>query len=155
MRIPSETEKRSRISRRSLGYLTGSVSQVLADRLHRDFLAAGFDLTHSQYVLLLDLFEEDGLTQRQLAERVFKDKAAIKRSVDALVEKGLAVRGEAARNNPVHLTTQARGIEHRLREISLLTMREASRGIPPERFATCLDVLRRMQERFETQEQER
>jgi DNA-binding MarR family transcriptional regulator len=150
-----KSRDKARISKRSLGYLTGSVSQVMADRLRRDFLAQGFDLTHSQYVLLLDLFEEDGLTQQKLAAQVFKDKAAVKRSVDALVEKGFAVRGDAARNNPVHLTPLAHGLEPKLREISLETVREATRGIAADRVATCLDVLRRMQENFEEQERER
>ena len=137
------------MTERSLGYLTGSVSQALSDRLHRSFLAEGFDLTHSQYVLLLDLFDEDGQSQQRLADRVFKDKAAIKRTVDVLVAKGLVERGGASRNNPVRLTARARELEPRLRAIATENVRQATRGISPREIEACVEVLRRLHRQLE------
>jgi len=110
----------------------------------RILLAEGFDLTHSQYVLLLDLFDEDGQSQQRLAGRVFKDKAAIKRTVDTLVAKGLVERGEASRNNPVRLTERARDLEPRLRAIATENVRQATRGVPPQEIEACAEVLRRL-----------
>ena len=141
-----------RIERRSLGYLAGSISQLLADRLRRDFLARGIDLTHSQFVLLLDLLEEDGLTQRDLSERIFKDKAAVKRTVDALVAKGLVSRGKAERNVPLHATPRARRIWPRLREIATETVRRSTAAVGAERLEACLSVLRDLQSDLERQE---
>lgn len=136
---------------RSLGYLAGSISQFMADSLHRNFLAEGFDLTHAQYVLLTNLFEQDGLTQQALADKVFKDKAAVKRTVDTLVEKGLVVRESTggARNNPVRLTGRARELEGAFRKVAARTLSEATRGIAPEELEPCLSVLRRLHARFE------
>ncbi len=136
---------------RSLGYLAGSLSQIMSDRLRRNFLARGIDLTHAQYVLLSDLFEEDGLTQQALADKVFKDKAAVKRTVDTLVEKGLVERQaqDGARNNPVRLTRHAREQEASFRKVAAMTVEEVTGGIPRREMERCLSVLRRLQARLE------
>lgn len=141
--------RRARIARLSLGYLAGSLSQALADRLRTDFVASGVDLTHAQFVLLLDLYGEDGLTQSELAARVFKDKSAVKRTLDLLASKGLVERAPASRNAPVRLTPLARSLEERLRSIAQGTVRRATRGIEPERLEICLEVLRDLQARLE------
>jgi len=136
---------------RSLGYLAGSISQCLSDRLRANFRAAGIDLTHSEYVLLYDLFEEDGLTQQALATKVLKDKAAVKRTVDRLVAKGLVRRGAAdtTRNNPVLLTELARRESSRFRRIAKRTLEEATEGIDPQALDNCLSVLRSIQAKLE------
>lgn len=136
---------------RSLGYLAGSISQYMADLLHRNFLARGIDLTHAQYVLLSDLYETDGLTQQALAGKVFKDKAAVKRTVDTLVEKGLVVRETScgSRNVPVRLTPLAREHEGAFRKVAERTLSEATRTIPAQEMEQCLSVLRRLQAHFE------
>lgn len=122
----------------------------MADRLRHNFMAEGINLTHAQYVLLIDLFEQDGLTQQALADKVFKDKAAVKRTVDSLVEKGLVVRAvqSSVRNNPVRLTQLARNQEASFRTVAARTIDEATRGIAPEEMEMCLSVLRRLHARF-------
>jgi len=140
----------------SLGYLSACVAQALADSLRRNFLARGLDLTHAQFVLLLDLFAENGLTQQQLAAKVFKDKAAIKRTVDLLVAKGLVRRGTGAggRNVPVYLTAQAYALEPVLRSVGARTLDDAVRTLLPGELDACLAVLRKLQLHFALEQRE-
>ena len=137
-------------SDRTLGHLAGLVAHALAWQLRRNFEAEGFDLTHAQLGLLSDLFLEDGLTQQQLASKVWKDKAAVKRMVDLLEEKGYVERraGDDPRSYRVCLTAKARRIEKDLRRISDKTMRQMTEGIDPQELETCIRVLSRIQGRF-------
>jgi len=136
----------SKLSPHSLGYLTGSISQALADRLRKNFREEGLELAHAQFVLLLDLFLEDGQTQQSLARKVFKDKAAIKRSVDNLVAHGWVRREEAtsSRNNPIWLTHFTRSQETLLRKVAARTIKEATKDIEPQEIECCLAVLRKL-----------
>lgn len=108
-------------------------------------------MPHAQYVLLADLFAQDGQTQQQLAAKVFKDKAAVKRTVDLLVEKGLVQRASASsvRNNPVSLTRRARALEPLLRRVAARTLAQATRNLLPGELETCLGVLRKLHSHLE------
>lgn len=138
------------VPERTLGHLAGLVAHALAWQLRRNFEAEGLDLTHAQLGLLSDLFFEDGLTQQQLASKVWKDKAAVKRMVDLLEEKGYVERraGDDPRSYRVCLTARARKIEKELRRISDKTMREMTGGIDPGELEICVRVLSQIQARF-------
>ena len=137
-------------SERTLGHLAGLVAHALAWQLRRNFEAEGLDITHAQLGLLSDLFLEDGLTQQQLASKVWKDKAAVKRMVDLLEEKGYVERrqGDDPRSYRVCLTAKARRIEKDLRRISEKTMRQMTEGVDPKELEICISVLSRIQGRF-------
>ena len=135
---------------RTLGHLAGLAAHALSWQLRRNFEAEGFDITHAQLGLLSDLFLQDGLTQQQLAAKVWKDKAAVKRLVDLLEEKGYVERrpGPDSRSYSVCLTERAKKIQKDLRRISEKTLREMTEGIDPDELETCARVLSRIQENF-------
>ena len=137
-------------SERTLGHLAGLVAHALAWQLRRNFEAEGLDITHAQLGLLSDLFLEDGLTQQQLAAKVWKDKAAVKRMVDLLEEKGYVERspGEDPRSYKVCLTPKARNIQKDLRRISEKTLKQVTEGIDPVELGVCVKVLSQIHEQF-------
>ncbi len=47
-----------------------------------------FDMTSEQWVVLARLNEQDGLNQKELAEKILKDQANTTRILDKLVKKG-------------------------------------------------------------------
>jgi MarR family transcriptional regulator, organic hydroperoxide resistance regulator len=65
-------------------------------RLHiallREFKKRGYDITPEQWAVLSRLREEEGLSQRALADRTFKDKPAITRVLDMMEKKNLIAR---------------------------------------------------------------
>lgn len=76
----------------SYGYLINLAAQRLKYKLHQTFQAKGYDVTPEQWVVLNRLWEEDGLSQVELAERTFKDKPVTTRILSLLEKKGIVVR---------------------------------------------------------------
>lgn len=50
------------------------------------------DITIDQWLTLKTIHDNPGISQKEIAERVFKDQASITRIIDALVQKGFLVR---------------------------------------------------------------
>src|ERR671918_1689936 len=76
----------------SYGYLINLAAQRLKYELHRTFQAHGYDITPEQWAVLNRLWEEDGLSQVELAERTFKDKPGTTRILNLLEKKVVVVR---------------------------------------------------------------
>ena len=76
----------------SYGYLINLAAQRLKYALHQAFQAKGYDVTPEQWAVLNRLWEEDGLSQVDLAERTFKDKPGTTRILKLLEKKGIVVR---------------------------------------------------------------
>ena len=76
----------------SYGYLINLAAQRLKYELHQTFQAKGYDVTPEQWAVLNRLWEEDGLSQVELAERTFKDKPVTTRILSLLEKKGIVVR---------------------------------------------------------------
>ena len=76
----------------SYGYLINLAAQRLKHELHQAFQARGYDITPEQWAVLNRLWEEDGLSQVELAERTFKDKPGTTRILTLLEKKGVVVR---------------------------------------------------------------
>jgi MarR family transcriptional regulator, organic hydroperoxide resistance regulator len=76
----------------SYGYLINLAAQRLKYELHQAFQARGYDITPEQWAVLNRLWEEDGLSQVELAERTFKDKPGTTRILTLLERKGVVVR---------------------------------------------------------------
>jgi len=76
----------------SFGYLINLAAQRLKYELHQTFQVKGYDITPEQWAVLNRLWEEDGLSQVELAERTFKDKPGTTRILNLLEQKGIVVR---------------------------------------------------------------
>lgn len=76
----------------SFGYLINLVAQRLRYELHQAFQRHGYDITPEQWAILNRLWEEEGLSQVDLAERTFKDKPGTTRILVLLEKKGVILR---------------------------------------------------------------
>lgn len=76
----------------SYGYLINLAAQRLKYELHQTFQAKGYDVTPEQWAVLNRLWEKDGLSQVELAERTFKDKPGTTRILNLLEKKRIVVR---------------------------------------------------------------
>lgn len=93
----------------SIGYLTTTISRKLQQKLLASFTATGLNVTPDQWRVLVEIFNEGEMYQSQLAASQKKDRAGIKRLVDHLESKGLAIRKPSARDartNIVALTEE-------------------------------------------------
>ena len=97
----------------SASYLIYRVGRLSRFQTSQFFKEVGVDITPEQWVLLLRLFEKDGQSQGELADKNFHDYPNITRMVDALENRMLAERtpdpGDR-RKFLIHLTQEGRGL---------------------------------------------
>ena len=66
------------------------------------FRSHNFDITPEQFGILWLLYEDGCLYQRQLSQRLFKDRANITRMINILEKRELVCRKEDAHNKRIH-----------------------------------------------------
>lgn len=76
----------------SLGFLLNRASVALGKALNNKLQESNIDLPHSQFVVLRCLYYRNGLSQLEISNLLFKDAAAIKRTIDNLEKKGYVER---------------------------------------------------------------
>ena len=94
---------------RSAGYLANHMARLFAQRLHERIRPLG--LAPAQFMTLLALWEQDGLTQRDLFERLDVEQATMANTLARMERDGLIERrahSKDARAKTIHLTQRAR-----------------------------------------------
>lgn len=130
--------------RTSLGNLSNMAARHMDADLNRRFAEAGWDMTVEKWRVLIRLHFEDGLSQNEIAARLYQEKTGVSRLVKALEEKGFVrrVRDEHdARSKRVFLTDKGRECQEPLKLMVMATLDRAERGIDPDMLATCRRVL--------------
>lgn len=93
----------------------------LLDRLLADVLAP-HGLTVSQYFILRELWDEEGLTLRQVASRVGVAEPSTMTTLELMVGRGLVQRTQSKqdrRKTHVHLTPRGRALQKTVKELLL------------------------------------
>ncbi|MCI0552527.1 MAG: MarR family transcriptional regulator [Anaerolineae bacterium] len=122
----------------SYGYLINLAAQRLKYELHQTFQAKGYDITPEQWAVLNRLWEEDGLSQVELAERTFKDKPGTTRILILLEKKGVVVRrpdesdGRVLR---VFLTKTGRDLKDKLIPCAQEVLAKSGKNLTKEELA--------------------
>ncbi|GAA4361633.1 MarR family winged helix-turn-helix transcriptional regulator [Hymenobacter saemangeumensis] len=119
----------------------------MGNTLNRNFQAEGFDVTGEQWIILLNLFGQDGQTQQELADASYKNKASITSILDTMERKGLLRRQSHAtdgRSNLIFLTETARQLQQPLVRVAQATITQLTAGISPEQISTANTVLQQL-----------
>ncbi len=96
----------------SAGYLANHMARLFAVALHRDIAPLG--LAPAQFMTLLELWSEEGLTQRDLIRRLDVEQATVANTLSRMERDGLIVRKphpEDRRAQSVWLTDKAKALE--------------------------------------------
>lgn len=131
----------------SLGFLVYRAALLMKKELARQF--EPHDLTPEQWAVLVRLWEEEGLTQSQVAERTFKDQANVARIVRRLESKGLVSRSVCADDGRcfrLQLTAEARALIPDLIPRALRAVDRAVAGIDQSHLRMAKTVLARVPE---------
>lgn len=131
----------------SFGALINRASALYNRRLHRNFRAAGYDVTPEQWPVLVSLWRCDGRNQQDISTCTQKDKPSITRLIDALEKRGWAERRNCPndrRANLVFLTAEGKAIRPDLEAAAERTLDETLEGVCPEGEAMlrkCLEIV--------------
>jgi len=130
---------------RSAGFLANHMARLFAKGLQQSIKPLG--LAPAQFMTLLALWENDGLTQRELVERLDVEQATMANTLTRMERDGLIERRahpEDGRSQSIHLTPKAAA----LREPATLAARAvngvALGGLSEEERLVFLDLARRV-----------
>ncbi len=131
----------------SFGTIVHWAERALINRLSRNFVESGHDITVEQWRVLVNLWNREGQSQRELAEVTHKDKTGITRILHGMEKRDLVVRvpdQDDQRNNRIYLTRKGREVQQDLVQWTRKTLDEALSGISEEDVEACKDMLRRV-----------
>jgi len=131
----------------SLGFIVYRAALHMKSALQRRFKQRGYDITTEQWSILLSLWEKDGRTQQEIADKTCKNKANITRFIDDLERSGYVMRKPDIadrRKYAVHLTARGQNLRKKLIPIVLEVWKTIGRGITPVDMATTKRTLNKI-----------
>jgi DNA-binding MarR family transcriptional regulator len=137
----------------SLGFIIHHLDLRLKLGLHKAFKAKGINITAEQWGILNCLWEEEGIHQSAIAERIAKDRHSITRMLNRLESNGFVMRvpadGDKRRLN-VHLTDSGRGLKEILIPIVLVFLKKAFAGLTPKEISEVIRTLNHIAKNLES-----
>ena len=92
-----------------LYYLIEKTNKVIRRYSQERFVKAGLNITVDQWLVMKKIHDSERITQIELANALFKDRASITRILDLLLEKKLVRKEEAADKRAYELRLTAAG----------------------------------------------
>ena len=129
----------------TIGYLVRDVHRSLARALQSRIASHGVSM--GQWFFLRALWDKDGLTQRELSQRVGMMEPTTVTALNGMERRGLVERVRNThdrRKVNIYLTPKGRALRDVLLPCSLDVNREATQGVAKAELAVAMDVLRRM-----------
>jgi DNA-binding MarR family transcriptional regulator len=133
-----------------IGFVVSQAGYRLSQALIKAIESLGSDLRPREFAVLNRLHERGELTQIQLAELTYKDKPAITRMLDRLIERGLVRKVASSadrRAMVVSLTAEGEALRNAIAPLIVQFLEEACEGISSDDLAVTVATLRRISER--------
>jgi DNA-binding MarR family transcriptional regulator len=127
--------------------LISVAARLLSGQLQKELAEKKVDITIEQWTLLYYLWEQDGMTQNELALKANKEKSTITRHLDAMQKKGLIQRVSHPtdkRNKILTLTEKANAIKETSFKSAGKVTTHAEHGISPTDLKIFKNVLSQM-----------
>lgn len=139
---------KDRTIREPVGPMLIRTARAVGNMLQRMFISRGFDISAEHWTIMVNLFfHQNGQFQQQLADRTYKDKAAITRLVDGLEKRGLAIREEGStdrRQKKISLTGKGEKLMSELFPVAELAQKRGLAGIDPAKIRVFEEVLQQI-----------
>ncbi len=132
------------LSEEFYSFLTGKVSTAISRRLHRNLKCNKLNITSEQWTILYQLWQEEGLTQQELANYTFRDKPSVTRLINNLEKLSLVIRvndKQDRRSNLIYLTKEGRRLRDEGMRQAGITLQEAMADIQEEDLKTAQKIL--------------
>ncbi|MCI0921630.1 MarR family transcriptional regulator [Sphingobacterium rhinopitheci] len=130
-------------------FLSGKASTAISRRLQRNLKVTGMPccMTSEQWSIMYHLWQEEGLTQQELAHFTYRDKPSITRLINNLEKLGLVIRvndKQDRRSNLIYLTKEGRKMKDVGLEQAKKTLYEALEGVEEENLVIAQQILGRI-----------
>jgi DNA-binding MarR family transcriptional regulator len=131
----------------SLGFLIRDAHRAFCKQLGARIVDDG--VTIGMWFFLRVLWEEDGLSQRELSRRIGMMEPTTVSAIDTMVKRGFVVRlvdGDDKRRRLVRLTPKGRKLKQKLLPLAYEVNLDSAKGFGPEEIETLQDLLLRLKE---------
>ncbi|WP_437577302.1 MarR family winged helix-turn-helix transcriptional regulator [Sorangium sp. So ce887] len=131
----------------ALGYWVARVYLASRAAMYRRFRAHGVEITPEQWMVLVRLWEQEGVTQTHLAERTFRDVPTMSRILALMDRDGLIARRQDPtdrRARLVYLTARGRQLRKALSSEAMAMVDALRAGIPEDDLLTTRRTLQRL-----------
>ncbi|NNL17334.1 MAG: MarR family transcriptional regulator [Boseongicola sp.] len=129
----------------SAGYLVNNLGRLLVEKLRTRIAPLG--IVPGQFPALLALWEQDGLTQKELLAMLDIEQATLANTLTRMERDGLIVRKEHpadARARTIHLTDQGRSIRDPAHLAAMQINQEILADFSEKETQEFLDYMRRI-----------
>jgi DNA-binding MarR family transcriptional regulator len=137
---------------KAIGFWLNRVYQRTRSEMYRVFAEHGEDVTPEQWMVLIRLWERDGLSQSEVSELTLRDAPTMSRILRVMEQRGYVERKTSrddARVHFVHLTRHGRSLKKKLVPLVRELVERTARGIDPTDIAHLRCTLKRMFENLE------
>ncbi|AGB41310.1 transcriptional regulator [Halobacteroides halobius DSM 5150] len=112
-----------------------------------------YDISHGQILLLIALYNQEGICQHQICQMYNLNKAAVGRGIKKLEEIGFITKQtdpNDKRKNLIYLTNKAKNFETKFREILCTVENEVRRDLSKKEIKTFLKVINKINHNLTT-----
>ena len=129
----------------SLGYLTNHLARLFAQELALQIKPLG--IVPGQFPALLELYEQDGQTQKALVEKLDVEQATMANTLNRMERDGLVERRDHAadgRAKTIHLTSKSQAIQSEAFAAARAANMKAMSGLSPDEQRQMIGIMQRM-----------
>ncbi|MDU8927523.1 MarR family transcriptional regulator [Alisedimentitalea sp. MJ-SS2] len=129
----------------SAGYLANHMARLFAAGLTRRISPLG--IAPAQFMILLELWDEDGLTQRDLVDRLDLEQATVANTLSRMERDGLITRRASpndGRARIVELTQASKEMREEATQAAMAQNRAALSGLTVEEQAQLVGLMQRV-----------
>ncbi len=137
---------------KAIGFWLNRVYQRSRTEMFRLFAEQGEDVTPEQWMVLIRLWEREGLSQAELSDLTLRDAPTMSRIVRGMEDREMVERRrseEDGRVQLVFLTARGRALQKKLVPVARGLVERMVRGVPKADLATTRRTLERMFENLE------
>jgi DNA-binding MarR family transcriptional regulator len=134
-------------TRDSLGFIIYRTALALKSALQRSFKENGYEVTAEQWGIIRRLWQEEGLSQREIGEKAAKDDPNITRMLDALEKKRLIFRQPDSRDRRkycIYLTKEGKQVYERLSPLAQTLRERVTQDLSQEEINLLKDTLNKL-----------
>lgn len=116
----------------STSSLIAKIALHIKAELNNAFQESGVNITSEQWGVLKCLWQEEGISQSELAEKVNKDKASVTRILDIMQKNKLIKRCDDERDRRsyrIYLTKEGKSLEGKLKPVVQATNQRVYRNL--------------------------
>jgi len=119
----------------SLGYIINRTALRLKQELYQTFKTKGYNITPEQWAVLNRLWEQEGLSQVELADKTFKDKPNVTRMLDVLEKRNFIFRQRDETDRrafKVYLTEDGKRLKEKLIPLAIEVLERGQENLTNE-----------------------